>query len=160
MAHGSYGAYIVEPENCNEGRLLMAGLQIPDDFPLLALVGQEVTQICLGLGQIQLHFYAPIAGSNPIRYEPGAQIEVEAGYEFGIRGGEAHVVLTDELASQGGQLGLLLGDTVLSAARLERNELLIRFASDAFLKLLTDQEGFESYHLCIAGQSVDVTKPW
>ncbi len=47
----------------------MAALQMPDDFPLLDLVGQEVTQICLGIGQIQLHFYAPIASSNPKRWE-------------------------------------------------------------------------------------------
>lgn len=138
----------------------MAGLQIPDDFPLPALVGQEVTQICLGIGQIQLHFYSPIAGANPKRWEPGARIDVEAGYELGIHGRDVCVVRTDEIASQGGQLGLLLGDTVASVARLERNELLVRFSSEICLKLLTDQEGFESYHLHIAGQSVDVTKPW
>lgn len=138
----------------------MVGLSIPDDFPLLALVGQEVTQICLGIGQTQLHFYAPIADSNPQRWEPGARIDIEAGYEFGMHGIDACVVRNDELASKGGQLGMLLGDKVVSVERLERNEILVRFASAAFLQLLTDQEGFESYHLSIAGESVDVTKPW
>ncbi len=135
----------------------MAALQMPDDFPLLDLVGQEVTQICLGIGQIQLHFYAPIASSNPKRWEPGARVDIEAGYEFGLPGSDACVVRNEEFASQGGRLGLLLGDTVVAVSRSERNELLMRFASGACLKLLNDQDGLESYHLLIGGQSVDVT---
>lgn len=135
----------------------MAALQMPDDFPLLDLVGQEVTQICIGSGQIQLHFYGPIADSNSKRWEPGARIDIEAGYEFGLPVRDVCVVRNEEFASQGGRLGLLLGDTVVVVSRSERNELLIRFASGAYLKLLNDQDGLESYHLHIAGQSVDVT---
>jgi hypothetical protein len=136
----------------------MAGLSIPDDFPLQALVGQEVTQVCLGVSQVQIHFYAPMVDSKPQRWEPGAQICIEAGYEFGLHSRDKCVVQNNQLASKGGQLGVLLGDTVVSVERLERNELLVRFASDAFLQLLTGQDGFESYHLYIAGESIDITK--
>lgn len=137
----------------------MAGLSIPNDFPLQALVGQEVTQVCVGLGQIQLHFYSPIAGSEPRQWEPGARLDFEAGCELAKAGADKRLVKGDELASEGGQLCLLLGDTVSSVAPLERNELLIGFISGAYLQLLTDPVGFESYHLHIAGESVDVTKP-
>ncbi len=138
----------------------MAGLSIPEDFPLQALVGQEVTQVCVGSAQIQLHFCAPIAGSEPKRWGPGARIYIEAGCELGMDAGDRLLVKGDEHGRQGGQLCSLLGDTVTSMARLERNELLIRFSSGAYVQLFTDPVGFESYHLYIAGENIDVTKPW
>lgn len=138
----------------------MGGLSIPDDFPLLALVGQEVTQVCIGLSQVQLHFYQPISGSAfQRRWEPGASVCVEAGYELQMPGADAHLVRHDLLAKQGGQLTGLLGDTVAAVSQIDQNELVIQFTSNARLRLLTDQSGFESYHLHIAGETVDVTKP-
>lgn len=138
----------------------MAKISIPEDFPLQALVGQEVTQVCVGLAQIQLHFYSPVAGSEPKRWEPGARVDIEAGCELGMAGADRLLVKGDELARHGGQLCALLGDTVTSLARLERNELLIRFTSGAHVHLFTDPVGFESYHLCIKGEMVHVTKAW
>jgi len=60
---------------------------------------------------------------------------------------------------QAGSLAVLLQKEVVSVERLADNELLLIFATDAELRLLTDAAGFESYHVHIDGDSVDVTAP-
>ena len=138
----------------------MAGLLIPEDFPLTKLEGQEVTQVCIGLNQVQLHFYRPVASASKPQWEPGARIEIEAGFVLRQPNLEERCVYKNPIGKLCGQLTVLLGETVTSVSRLDRNELLIQFSTKIELQLLTDEQGFESYHLHIEGNSVDVTKPW
>ena len=137
----------------------MTGLQIPESFPLSALVGQQITQVCIGVGQVQLHFYKLTAGSPPQRWEPGARIDIEAGFELAMPGADVLIVQNEEISMHGGLLSGLLNDNVSSVSRLAQNELALSFSSDAKLRLLTDAQGFESYHLHVEGESVDVTRP-
>ena len=54
----------------------------------------------------------------------------------------------------------LLGHTVVAVDRRPNNELLLTFSYEAKLLLTVDEQGFESYHLHVDGDSVDVTKEW
>lgn len=136
----------------------MPGLSIPPDFPLEDLVGQEVTQICLGIGQVQIHFYRPVFGqARP--WEPGARFDLEAGFQLAKNGQLQVESVQRSFKTEAGRLSELLGDCIQEVQRLPMNELQVRFASGLTLVLTTDREGFESYHLHVSGESATVTKP-
>jgi hypothetical protein len=65
-----------------------------------------------------------------------------------------------DLATGATALIELLGQTVVSVNRHPNNELSLLFSDKALLHLTVDEQGFESYHLHVGGQSVDVTKEW
>ena len=136
----------------------MAGLSIPEDFPLSSLVAQELTQVCVGAHHVRLNFYRPkkSPASQP-QWEPGAGIDFEAGFELREAGADHQSASNENLGSNAGCLTTLLGQSITSVERLPENELLLVFSSGANLQLLTDPVGYESYHLHIDGQSVDVT---
>ncbi len=138
----------------------MTDLSIPEDFPLSKLVAQELTQVCIGTHHVRLNFYrltSPPAGSPP--WQPGAAIDIEAGFELREAGVAAHTASNESLGSQAGYLTSLLAQSIAAVDRLPENELLLVFSNGAELQLFTDSGGYESYHVHIEGQSIDVTAP-
>jgi hypothetical protein len=120
----------------------MPAWPIPPDFPLADLVGQEVTQVCIGLGQVQIHFYKQSQLDAPNKWNAGARVEAESAFSLGKPGLVPHRV----------------GQSVTSARREPGNELQLLFSEGWALVLHTDQQGFESYHLHVGGESVTVTR--
>jgi hypothetical protein len=136
----------------------MPGLSIPDDYPLSDLIGQEVTQICVGLGDAQVRMHQLLPDVVPPKWTAGASIDICAGFALALPNKAVEVVGAAEYATRGGALTSLLGDVVSSIERLEGNWLAISFASGAVLTLRTDEAGYESYHLSVNGEMVDVTR--
>jgi hypothetical protein len=138
----------------------MPGLSIPDDFPLHELVGQELSNLSIGRHNLILSFIQinVFIGETP-KYGEGAGVRIEAGFEFQTAHGQITIAENKDLAEPAASLILLLGKSVIAVERLPNNELLLQFAAGS-LKLLVDDEGYESYHLHIAGQSIDITKEW
>jgi len=136
----------------------MPGWPIPPEFPLTDLLGQEVTQVCVGLGQIQIHLYKQQQPGAPDKWRPGARIEAEAAFSLGNAGLLPRRVEQQDFRQTGGTLTSLLGQTVIEVRRETGNELQLVFSGGQALVLHTDPQGFESYHLYIAGESVTVTR--
>lgn len=139
----------------------MAGFPIPLDFPLTSLVGQEVTQICIGRHHARINFHKRSTELELLdKWEEGAAIDIESGYE--LIGLDLSFLRTsnEELGEKSGCLTTLLGQVVTAFEKLPNNEIMFRFSNGSELKLLTDKQGFESYHLHVDGQSIDVTKNW
>ena len=136
----------------------MPGWPIPPEFPLAELLGQEVTQVCFGLGQVQVQLYRQPQPGTPDKWKPGARIDVEAAFSLGQAGTLPHRVEPQDLRQAGGSLTNLLGQTVADVRREAGNELQLVFSGGLALVLHTDQQGFESFHLHIAGESVTVTR--
>ena len=86
----------------------MPGLLIPSDFPLEDLVAQEVLQVCIGIGQVQLHFHRQV-GAQPKKWEPGARIDLEAGFALGSASQITTTVEQANFKAQAGTLTCLLG---------------------------------------------------
>jgi hypothetical protein len=136
------------------------GLSIPEDFPLTRLVAQVLTEVRIGSHHVRLEFQqAPANAAGVPTWKPGASVEIEAGFSLRRAGMPAQSASATNLAMQAGSLAFLLQKGVSSVERLAENELLLIFAPDAELRLLTDPTGFESYHVHIDGDSVDVTAP-
>ena len=127
------------------------------DFPFAELVGQEVTQLCLGIGQVQLHFYRP-KDTRPQAWEPGARIDIEAGYKLKATERGAHRVEQRDFKEHAGNLSCLLGERVNQVRFLSENELLLSFSGGFTVRLLTDLQGFESYHLHLKRDSLTLTR--
>lgn len=139
----------------------MSGFPIPQDFPLANLVGQEVTQVCIGSHDIRINLYKLLPQAGALnKWEAGAVIDIETGFVLNLRGQPRYEASNENLGECGGCLTALLKQQIGAVERLPNNELLIRFSNGAELQLLTDPQGFESYHLHVEGQSIDVTKPW
>jgi hypothetical protein len=138
----------------------MIGLSIPQDFPLGNLIGQEVTQVCIGSARVTLRFYKPVPSMALVQqWEPGATIDIDAGFSLRLPDGNVQEVRDQLLGPSSGCLTALLGQTVSATERLSGNELLVQFSGDAELRLLIDPQGFGSYHIHLDDESVDVTKP-
>ena len=139
----------------------MPGLSIPEDYPLAKLNGQEVTQVSIGRHHVRLNFYRQ--KQEPVlptpQWDEGAAIDIEAGFRLQHPDGAVSEAENKNLGISSGCLTALLGKTILRTDRLPENELLIRFSGGEELQLVTDSQGFESYHLHIDGDSVDITKP-
>ena len=127
------------------------------DFPVSELVGQEATQLCVGLGQVQLHFYRPKEAS-PDQWELGARIDIEAGYELKSSEHETYRIEQPDFKTYAGNLTCLLGERITRVQPLPANEMLIAFTSGATVRLLTEVQGFESYHVHLAGNSITFTR--
>ena len=139
----------------------MPGFSFPQDFPLERLIGQEVTQICIGSHDIRINFYKVMGeAGNLNKWESGASIDIETGFIFQIGDSPALVSVNETLGENAGCLTRLLRQWVVSTDRLQDNQLVLRFSNKSELKLLVDEQGFESYHLQIDGKTIDVTKPW
>lgn len=139
----------------------MAGLSIPQDFPLEALVGQELSQVCIGRHHLRMRFIKlrAVVAKVP-KYQDGANIDVEAGFRLLTASGQVVSAVNSDLAAGTAGLTQLLVQTVTSVQRLPNNELRLHFSDNSELVLLVDSQGFESYHLHVDGESVDVTKEW
>ena len=138
----------------------MTGLSIPDNFPLALLVGQEVIQVCIGSHHVRINLSKPapvIAGVQ--KWEDGAAIDIEAGFILRENLKPKISATNDNLGRRSGALTVLLGKTISSVEKLSKNELRLCFTGEIDLRLITDPQGFESYHLHIEGDSVDVTIP-
>ena len=94
------------------------------------------------------------------KYQDGANIDVEAGFRLLTASGQIVSAANSDLAAGTAGLTQLLDQTVTSVQRLPNNELRLAFSDNSELVLLVDSQGFESYHLHIDGESVDVTKEW
>jgi hypothetical protein len=139
----------------------MAGFPIPSDFPLSSLVGQEVTQICIGSHDVRINFYKQSTQAESLnKWEEGAAIDIESGYELSGLDLSTQKASNEDLGEKSGCLTALLRQVVTAFEKLPNNEIMFRFSNGIELKLLTDKQGFESYHLHVEGQSIDVTKNW
>jgi hypothetical protein len=137
----------------------MAGWSIPEDFPLGELVTQELTNVSIGRSYVRLTFIRP-EGTVPgvPRYRDEAAVEIEAGFRLETTERGTIVAANPDLATGATALIELLGQTIVSVNRHPNNELSLLFSAKALLHLTVDEQGFESYHLHVGGQSVDVTK--
>ena len=135
----------------------MPGWPIPPEFPLSELVGQEVTQVCIGFSQVQVHLYRQPQSGTPDKWQPGARIDVESA--FTLEKSDSSYVTVDPKMFKlaGGQLAALLGERITEVVREPKNELRLAFSSGFSLHLHTDPQGFESFHLLIGGESITVT---
>jgi hypothetical protein len=140
----------------------MAGLSIPDDFPLNAFVGQELSHLMIGRHHLTMNFIRirTIVANVP-KYEDGARLDIEAGFHFQTVSGESILANNSDIATGAGSLTELLGKTILEVQRLPNNELKIKFSNDSEIVLIVDPQGFESYSLSVDGIWVEaVTKEW
>ncbi len=139
----------------------MAGLSIPVDFPLCELEGQELSNLSIGRHYLMLSFIEikTVVAEKP-KYGDGARIEIESGFEFQARPGQIIKATNSDLAAPAANLVPLLGQSITGVERLENNELRLQFGDAGTLILTVDDQGYESYHLHVAGQSVDITKEW
>jgi hypothetical protein len=139
----------------------MAGFSIPEDFPLGELVTQELTNVSIGRHFVRLIFVRlhNIVAGMP-KYTDGATIGIEAGFRLETSSGQPIVGENSDLATGATHLIELLGHTIVSVERRPNNQLSLVFSNEAVLLLTVDEQGFESYHLHVGGQSVDVTKEW
>lgn len=139
----------------------MGGSSIPEDFPLEEMVSQELTNVSVGRHHVRLLFIrldSVVAGIP--KYKDGAAIDIEAGFRLETNPGRAIVAENSDLSTGAAALVALLGQTIVSVDRIPNNQLSLVFSSNAVLLLTVDEQGFESYHLHVGGQSVDVTKDW
>ena len=136
----------------------MPGHPIPPEFPLTEFVGQEVTQVCIGLGQVQLFFYKQPQTGSPDKWRPGARIDVESAFSLEEAASIMYRVEQSDFRRTGGRLTNLLGATVEGVRVESGNEFQLLFSGGLALLLHTDQQGFESYHLHVGGESATVTR--
>lgn len=139
----------------------MTDWSIPEDFPLSELVTQELTNVSIGRHYVRLLFVRPngtVAGAS--KYKNDAAVEIEAGFQLVTSEGRTIVAKNSDLATGATALIELLGQTITSVDRCPNNELSLVFSDKAVLCLTVDGQGFESYHLHVGGQSVDVAKDW
>ena len=137
----------------------MLDCQIPPEFPLNSLVGQEVTQICIGSHHIRINFYKRSSQlALPNKWEEGAAIDIEFGYELIFPDLSTQKVSNEYLGEKSGCLTSLLKQVITALEKLPDNEIMLQFSNGSELKLLTDKQGFESYHLHIEGQSIELRK--
>jgi hypothetical protein len=125
----------------------MAGLSIPDDFPLNELVAQELNQLAIGRHSLSLKFARD-------------RVDIEAGFEFQTEGNEIIRAGNSDLATPAANLFPLLGQCVTAVERLPNNEIRIQFGASGSLTLTIDDHGYEAYHLFVAGEYVTITKEW
>jgi hypothetical protein len=128
----------------------MTGFSFPEDFPLEELVTQELISVSIGRHHLRLAFAR----------EDGASIDIEAGFQLDDGSGLVVVAENSDLATGGKNLVDLLGKKIVAVSRQPNNILRLGFSNNAVLCLEVDSRGFESYHLYVAGQSVDVAKEW
>ena len=125
----------------------MAGLSIPDNFPLGALIGQELNQLAVGRHSLSLSFARD-------------RVEIEAGFEYRAEGGEVIRAENSDLATPAANLFPLLGQCITAVQQIPNNEIHLQFGASRSLTLKVDDRGYESYHLFVAGQYVTITKEW
>jgi hypothetical protein len=139
----------------------MARFSIPDDFPLHELVTQELINLSIGRHSLAMAFTrvsAVVAGVP--KYEDGASIWIEAGFTLETPSGEVITADNADLSLKGAHLLPLLEQQITSVDRQPNNQLSLKFSGGSELLLIVDEQGYESYHLQIAGESIDVTKEW
>lgn len=139
----------------------MTGFSIPENFPLVELIEQELSNLSIGRHYLCMSFIQPkmiVAGVQ--KYESGASIEVEAGFELQMEFGQLIEADNSDLATGAASLIQLLGRKITAVSRLPNNELRLEFEGKINMVLTVDSQGYESYHLHISGHSVDVTKEW
>lgn len=125
----------------------MAGLSIPDDFPLNELVAQELKQLAIGRHSLSLNFARD-------------RVDIEAGFEYQAEGNEIIRAENSDLATPAANLFPLLGQCVTAVEQLPNNEIRIQFGASRSLTLTVDDLGYEAYQLFVAGQYVTITKEW
>jgi len=139
----------------------VGGYPIPEDFPLGDLVSQQLTNLAIGRHYLRLMFIrldCIVAGVQ--KYKDGAWIEIEAGYRLETNAGPTVSAENRDLATSAGALIALLEQTIAAVNRRPNNELALTFSSGDVLVLIVDPHGFESYHLQVGGEVIDVTKEW
>lgn len=130
---------------------------IPEDFPLGTLVSQELTQICIGSNDVRLNFSQIADGLE--KWKPGSTIDIEAGFELQKDGKIICSAENEGLGFNSGCLTVLLRRSIMVVERLPKNELSLYFSGGFCLRLVTDPIGFESYHIQINSELVDVAAP-
>ena len=123
----------------------MAGLSIPDDFPLNELVAQELYQLAIGRHSLSLNFARD-------------RVDIEAGFEYHSEGNEIVRAENSDLATAAASLFPLLEQCVTAVERLPNNEIRLQFGASRSLTVTVDDQSYEAYHLFVAGQYVTVTK--
>lgn len=137
----------------------MVGWSISEDFPLGELVTQELSNVSISRHYVRLLFvHSNGTVATAPEHRDDATVEIEAGFQLVTSGGSTIVAKNSDLATGATALVELLGQTIVSVDRHPNNELSFVFSGQAMLRLIVDEQGFESYHLHVGGQSVDVTK--
>lgn len=88
------------------------------------------------------------------------RVDIEAGFEYQTEDGKIILAENSDLATPAASLVALLGQRVTAVERLLNNELRLQFGESMTLMLKVDDQGFEAYHLFVAGQYVTITKEW
>jgi hypothetical protein len=130
----------------NQKKKTIPGLSIPQDFPLDKLVGQELINLSIGKYYLSLFF----SGQD--------RVDIEAGFEYKTALGQFINAKNADLATPAAYLVPLLGQCITAVHRLPNNELRLEFGEPRTLTLNVDDQGYEAYHLYVAGQYIDITK--
>ena len=125
----------------------MAGLAIPEDFPLNKLLAQELNQLAIGRHSLSLNFSRD-------------RIDIETGFEYQTGRDQIIRAENSDLATPAANLFPLLGQCITAVERLPNNELRLQFGDSKTLTLKVDDQGYEAYHLFVAGEYVTITKEW
>lgn len=129
---------------------------IPSDYPLNELVGQEVTQVCMRSAEVHLSLCRQPQPGSPETWKPGARIDIEFSFTLVTRDSGPVRVEQQMFKVEGGRLATLLGERVEEVFREPADELRLEFSNGTSLRLHVDPQGFESFHLVVAGESITV----
>lgn len=130
---------------------------IPIDFPLEALVGQEVTQIGIAIAQVQIHLLKQPQPATPDKWSRGARIDVESALSVKLGRAAPIRVEPNEFRLAASLVAGLLEAVVTEVRPQGANELHLVFENGDSLCLHTDPSGFDSFHIHIGNESVTVT---
>lgn len=108
---------------------------VPQNLNLDFLHGAELIQVCLGLHQLQFHFY------------PAGSISVEGGWELRDHAGERIDGRVDRPDRPPYMLHRLLGNRVAGYEVFAPEWFAIRFDSGAVLRVFDDSTQYESFQI-------------
>jgi hypothetical protein len=110
---------------------------LPSHVDLSPFAGAELTQLCLGVNQVQFHF------ANQ------TSIDVESAMIVRGPGGETRV---QDYAQAASLLASMLGARLLVTTRQDDGGVLLLFDSGREIRVLNDSAQFESFQLRVRGQ--------
>ncbi len=123
---------------------------LPTDTDLTPFHGKELTQICIGAHQFQLHF-------SDGRTED-ARVCVECAWK--LQPNECQILdftgETPDRVEQASWLTRLIGQSVAAAEVLPPGTLRLRFSNDWFIDIIDDTPNYEAYQISIDGKLIIV----
>lgn len=117
------------------------------ELNLDALLGQVMTQVCIGSSSITVHFYKEVPHPAAGQWGQGSSISISSGFELHNSSIQGGAVKSNCFKSHGAQLCRFIGESIVAVKILPLNNLLLEFSNKEELIVLTDESGFESYQL-------------